>query len=67
MKNQELTVKREGAFSYPICLRENFNDLATKAEETGFLGRKACVVSDSRVFEPTGKKSVKNSARSAVR
>ena len=54
MKNQELTVKREGAFSYPICLRENFNDLATKAEETGFSGRKACVVSDSRVFELYG-------------
>ena len=51
MKNENkcITVKKEGEFSYEICLEDSFAGLGRKLQDLGCAGRKICIVTDSNV------------------
>ena len=49
MTETKLLVKREGDFHYPICIEENFSNLAQAMRAEGLVDRKICIVTDSNV------------------
>ena len=45
-----LRVKREGAFDYKLVWREDFSDLVSELTALELRAKKACIVSDDKVF-----------------
>ncbi len=43
----DLIVKKEGEFSYPICFRNDFDSLSDAFSAAGYPDRKICVIADS--------------------
>lgn len=45
----KITVKKEGEFSYDICLEDSFHKLGEELTKLGCQGRKICIVTDTNV------------------
>ena len=46
---KRITVKKEGEFSYDICLEDSFGKLGEELERLNCRDRKICIVTDSNV------------------